>query len=153
MSRIDEPLAQFVQSGAAAIVGTASDDGDPHVTFGWAPRVRDGGATLEVFLDAGRAAPALADLRDNGRIAVTVADPVSYRAVQFKGRFAGTAPPTDADAVWVAAYREAFLVNTSLVGDPPGVIRNMWLDEVVRVWMTVERAFDQTPGPQAGKPL
>ena len=150
---IDDALAQFVQSGVAAVVGTASDDGAPHVSYGWAPRVVGEGSSLDVFLDAARSGQALADLRSNGRIAVTVGDPVSYRSIQFKGRFTGVGPPSEADEIWLAAYREAFLVNTSLVGDPPQVIHNMWLDEVVRISMSVERAFDQTPGPVAGLPL
>src|SRR5690606_25762358 len=104
-------------------------------------------------LDAARSGQALANLRSNGRVALTVGDPVSYRSIQFKGSFIGSGPPSEADEVWLAAYRESFLVNTSLVGDPPNVIHNMWLDEVVRVSMSVERAFDQTPGPVAGQPL
>jgi hypothetical protein len=151
--RIDGPLAEFVHSGVATIVGTASDAGRPHVAYGWGPRVREGGRTLDVFLDAPKAGQALEDLRSNGRIAVTMGDPVSYRSVQVKGRFSGASPPSDADEVWLAAYREAFLVNTSLVGDPPSVIRSLWLNEVVRVSLTVEQAYDQTPGPGAGRPL
>lgn len=151
---IDDALARFVQSGVAVIVGTTTDDGRPHAAYGWAPRVGDRGRSLSLFLDAPRADTTLADLQSNGRIAVTVGDPVSYRSVQFKGRFQESGEASDADAVWLAAYREAFLVNTSLVGDPPTVIRNLWLDgPAVRITMTVDRAFDQTPGPTAGQPL
>jgi hypothetical protein len=150
---IDEPLAQFVQSGLAAIVGTASDDGRPHIAYGWAPRISENGSGLDIFLDAARATQTLNDLESNGRIALTVADPVSYRSIQFKGRSNGWSAPSGGDAVWVAAYREAFLVNTSLVGDPVAIIRNMWLDEFVRVGTIIERAFDQTPGPAAGQAL
>ena len=49
--------------------------------------------------------------------------------------------------------REAFVVSTSLIGDPPEAIRGMWMDGIVRLAFRVERAFDQTPGPGAGKPL
>jgi hypothetical protein len=32
-------------------------------------------------------------------------------------------------------------------------VRNLWLDEVVRVTFAPEAAFNQTPGPEAGKRL
>lgn len=49
--------------------------------------------------------------------------------------------------------REAFVARTSLIGDSPDMVRSLWLDDVVRVAFEVEAAFDQTPGPEAGKPL
>ena len=121
--------------------------------WAWAPRVDDGGRRLHVLVDTARAGRTLANLRTNGRVAVTMGDPVSYRSVQFKGRFVADAPPNDSDMVWLAAYKEAFQVNTALVGDPPAVIQSLWLDEFVRVTMAVERGFDQTPGPRAGTSL
>ena len=153
MYRIDAGLKEFVESGVAVLVGTGSADGRPHVAQGWGPRVSDDGSTVDVFLDAARADQSLANLKANGRIAVTLAHPVSYRSVQFKGAFRDSREPDEADRSWVEQHRENFLVTTSLVGDPPWVIRGMWLDETIRISFEVERAFDQTPGPEAGKPL
>jgi hypothetical protein len=153
MFRIDEQLREFVESGLPAVVGTANPAGRPHVAYGWATRVLDDRATMEVFLDSARSERTLANLHTTGRIALTLADPVSYRSVQFKGVFRDSGEPSDADREWVQRGREAFATAVALIGDPPSVIRNLWLDDVVRVTFEVERAFDQTPGPEAGRPL
>lgn len=153
MFHIDEPLKDFLESGLAIIVGTASDDGYPHVMYGWGLRVHDDGQTLDVFVDTPRAANAMSDLAENGRIAVTVGEPVSYRSLQFKGTFSGSGEASGDDRAWVTEKREAFLVRASLIGDPPRAIRNLWLDDFHRISFRVERAFDQTPGPEAGRPL
>lgn len=123
------------------------------MTYGWGPRVRDDSSTIDVFLDEARAAQTLANARGNGRVAMTIADPVSVRSVQFKGTFIDAGEATDEDVAWVQRHREAFVVTTSLVGDPPAIIRGLWMDDVVRMSFRAELAFDQTPGPNAGQPL
>lgn len=153
MYRIDTPLKEWIESGVAVIVATGDASGRPQVRFGWGPRVHDDGSTIEVFIDAQRAKHTLENLQDNGRLAMTIADPVSYRSAQFKGTFRGSTEASSADHEWVQKHREEFLVTTALVGDPPESIRHMWLDEIVGVTFVVEQAFDQTPGPEAGKPL
>jgi hypothetical protein len=151
--RIDEPLKDFLESGLACIVGTASNDGWPRIVYCWGARASGGGNRLDVYLDRVRSEPTLANLQENGHIAVTVGDPVSYRSVQIKGAFVEWAYPTPDEEVWVKNSREAFIVRTSLVGDDPGLVRNLWFDEVVRITLAVEQGFDQTPGPGAGQPL
>ena len=81
---------------------------------------------------------------------MTVADPVSYRSAQLKGRFVDSGDPTEVDRTWVQRHRDMFLVATTLVGDSPTAMRNRWMDDTVRVTFRVERAFDQTPGKNAG---
>ena len=150
---IDADLKEFVESGVAVLVGTGDAERRPHVTYGWGPRVRDDGSTIDVFLDEPRSARTFANARANGRVAMTIADPVSVRSVQFKGAFIDDGSASGEDIAWVQRHREAFVVSTSLIGDPPNIIRSMWMDQVVRLSFRVETAFDQTPGPNAGKPL
>jgi hypothetical protein len=153
MYRIDDSLKEFVESPVAVIVGTGDDRGRPHVGGGWAPRVLDDRSTIELFLDTERAHFTLADLQANGRMAMTLADPVSYRSVQFKGTFTHSRPLTDADAEWVRSHREAFAAAIAIIGDPSAVIEGLWMDDITHVAFKVEAAFDQTPGPEAGRPL
>jgi hypothetical protein len=153
MYRIDADLKEFVESGVAAIVGTADLAGRPHVTYAWGPRVNEAGTGVALFIERARVGTTLANVRATGRIAFTVADPVSYRSVQLKGRLTDDGEADGADEAWVERHRESFSVSTALVGDPPETIRNLWMDDVVRLEFEVESAFDQTPGPGAGKPL
>lgn len=152
MFRIDKDLKEFLQGGVAVVVGTGDNSGRPQIAWGWGPRVLDA-STVEVFLDTERAEKTLANLEANGQIAVTFGDPVSYRSVQLKGTFKGSRPTTAPDIEWVNRHHDAFSATTALVGDPPETIRNLFLDDFVCVSFSVTRAFDQTPGPDAGKPL
>ena len=153
MFTVDDSLKEFVESGVAVLVGTGDANGRPHIAMGWGPRVHEGGRKVDVFLDAERADPSLSDLEANGRIAVTFAHPVQYRSVQLKGRFVEARDADAADQSRVEQHRNDFLVSTTMIGDPAHVIQGLWLDQVVRVTFSVETAFDQTPGPEAGKPL
>ena len=150
---IDDELKDFLESGVAVVVATADAQGRPHVSMGWGPRIHDDRTGVTVFLDAARAAPMLRNLQATGRIAMTVGAPVSYRSVQLKGRSTAVKEPDEADRAWVQRHREAFTTSTMLIGDPPQAIRNLWMPEVVRVDFEADAAFDQTPGPEAGRAL
>lgn len=150
---IDNELKELLESGVAATAATADEDGRPHLAIAWGPRVHPDGTAVTIFLEVARAEIALADLRTTQRIALTVADPVSYRSVQLKGRQLAVTEADDADRAWVQRHREAFMVTTALVGESPVAVRNRWMEDVLRVDFQVEQAFDQTPGPDAGKPL
>lgn len=150
---VSEELRELIESGVAVSVATADAAGHPHLNTGWGPRIGADGTTASVFIDRARMAPTADDLETTGRIAMTVGDPVSYRSVQLKGTALAVSDPGDEDREWVRRHREAFMVSIALIGDPPALGRNMWTDEVVRIDFTVEQAFDQTPGPDAGRPL
>jgi hypothetical protein len=152
MFRIDDSLKEFIESGVATLVGTGDSTGRPQIAYGWGPRVKDE-SSVEVFIDSARADKTLDNLRSNGRIAVTFAHPVSYRSVQLKGEFQAADEPDDEDREYVKQRREGFVTSTSLIGDPPETIRNIWLEDTVRIVFRADFAFDQTPGPNAGKPL
>ena len=153
MFTIDHDLKEYIESGVACLVGSGDRQGRPHIAQGWGPRVGEDGTSVDVFIDRPRSDRTLENLRENPRIAMTVAHPVTYRSVQLKGRYCDTGAPGEDDLAWVHRHRDEFLVSTTLIGDPPETIRKLWLDDVVRVSFDVERAFDQTPGPDAGKPL
>ena len=153
MFLIDDDVKELVESGVGVLVGTADAASRPHVTPGWGPRVLDDRRRIQLFLETARADQALADLTSNGRIAVTVAHPVSYRSAQFKGRYLGAAAASAEEEAWVQRHRDAFGSTTALIGDSPAAIRNVWTKAVFRIEIEVEAAFDQTPGPLAGRPL
>lgn len=154
MFRIDDELKEFIESGVAVVLGTASGERRPHVTYAWGPKVVHSGGTLHVFLERPRAEQAVANLEETRLAAVTFAEPVSYRSIQLKGRYRGMSAATADEDAWVQRHRDAFSSQTALIGDSPGVRRNAWMDaELLRFEIEVEAGYDQTPGPNAGYPL
>jgi hypothetical protein len=84
--RIDHELAKFLESGVSVILGTRDTGLKPELVRGWGPRVREGGRRLDICLALGAAEATLGNLRANGKLAMTVAHPCSYRSLQIKGR-------------------------------------------------------------------
>lgn len=152
MYELNDDVLEYLRGGIAVQVATATPTGRPQATNAWGPRW-NGDGTITLFLDTAAAGQTLANLAVNGKIAVITADPVSYRSIQFKGKWLSASQPTDEEREWVKRHRELFTTAMALVGDDPEAIRNRWLDEVTRVDFEVEAAFDQTPGPNAGLPL
>lgn len=153
MYRIDEQLKEFIESGVAVILGTADEAGRPEVSYVWGPRANAGDGSISLFLEEARSGRTLANAHATRRLAVTFADPVSYHSIQLKGTFTGVCAPDAEEDEWVQRHREAFATSTALVGDPQYGRRNYWMEGVLRIDMSVECAFDQTPGPNAGAPL
>jgi hypothetical protein len=151
--RIGDDVKEVLESGCAVVVGTASAAGRPESMYAWGPRLQEDGSTLSVFIERQRIPVTLANARETGLVAIIVADPVSYRSVQLKGRFLRTGEASAEDEAWVQRHRESFATAVALIGDPERATRNYWMDDVVRFDVAVERAFDQTPGPGAGRAL
>jgi hypothetical protein len=149
---LDEDSLEYLGSGIAVQIGTASDAGKPQIANAWGPRLNPDG-TMSVFVDTAAAGQTLANLAMNGKIAVITAHPISYRSMQFKGRWISAAQPSDEDPALVQRHRELFTSAVTLVGDNPESMRNRWLPETTRIDFAIEAVFDQTPGPAAGTEL
>lgn len=152
MYAIDADLEAFLLGGVACQVATADLEGRPQSGWAWGPRVNADGS-LTLFVETKRAARRLANLPLNPRVAAIFADPISYRSIQLKGTWLSTRGATEEDQAWVKRHRELFASNVVLIGEGPEAIRNMYMSDIIRIDMRVDAAFDQTPGPEAGKPL
>lgn len=153
MFEIADDLKGFIESDVGGLIGTVDGSGHPRVAYAWAPRVHEDRRSLSIYVDRERSEALLSGYEPGTQIAVTFTSAVSLRSIQIKGRFLGTDVPNSAERTWIERHLQAFVTSTSLVGDPPHVIRALSTDDQVRIDLTAERAFDQTPGPHAGQPL
>src|SRR5678816_226857 len=104
-----------------------------------------------VFLSAALSGNALADLRDNGQMALTVICPVDNRAIQIKGLWLGERRTGDDDRAFLSRYREALTDALGLVGVPRSVWHRISWWPAVALRMEVREVYVQTPGPSAGR--
>jgi hypothetical protein len=143
----------FFESGISVLVGTRDARLVPDAVRAVGARVEAGGEELTVFLPAATAAVALANVRDNGRIAVTFARPSDHRSFQLKGRVLRVAEATGADRDVVDLYRCGLAKEMAVIGLPPRLTLRLahWPAHAVR--LRVEGVFAQTPGPGAGAEL
>lgn len=97
----------------------------------------------------------LADLHDNGQIAVVFTEPSSNRTLQLKGQDARVTACDAADAELAERYLRGFVDEIAQLGFAAQVAHTLLGhdEERVAVHFTVAAAFEQTPGPAAGEPL
>jgi hypothetical protein len=146
-------LKEFAESSVAVTVGVNHPAHGPRLAGGWGFRLHPESERVEVFVDVRSSGEVVEALRTDGRIAVVLADPVSYRSVQFKGRVIEIGEPSPLDRAWVARTRELYTAGLALIGEAPAVSRNRWTEDVIRVAFAVTDVFDQTPGANAGRRL
>jgi len=150
---IDETLARFLQEGLAIHVGTRDAQLAPSGARVTAARVDASGADLVVFLPQPAAPHVLPNLQANGQAAVVFVRPVDDRSCQVKGTFLGVGPATADDRAFVERQWDAFMAGLERVGIPRAIFAGflLWPSLAIRIRATA--VFDQTPGPNAGRPL
>ena len=150
---ISADTAAFLESGLSVLVGTRDARFQPECVRAVGVRVEAGGAELTVFVPAATGTRTVANLRENGRIAVFLGRATDHASLQVKGTVLAVAEATPGDRAAVDRYRAALAEQLGPVGVPPRWILRMshWPAHAVR--LRVEQVFRQTPGPGAGAPL
>jgi hypothetical protein len=145
--------AAFLESGLSVIVGSRDGRLQPECVRAVGVRVEPGGRELTVFVPDATGARTLANLRDNGRVAVFVSRALDHSSLQVKGTALSVAPAAGPDRAFLDRYRAALAEQLGPVGVPPRWVFRMshWPAHAVR--LRVEQLFRQTPGPGAGAPL
>lgn len=143
----------FLQSGVSITVGTRNDRLLPECCRAMGSRVEEDGRELTVFLPAGTAEQSVANLRDNGRIAVCFSRAGDHRSLQIKGTVVSVREAAEPDRQHILRYRRALAEAWGVIGVPPQITLRLahWPCHAVRV--RVEAVFNQTPGPGAGAAL
>ena len=150
---IGAELKEFLESGISVLVGSRDRLLVPEAIRGFGLRVEADGRELVVFVPDAWGGRTLANLRDNGRIAVGAARPRDHRSVQIKGSVVEIRPGDDDDRALLEGYRERLVDHFGAIGFPPRILHRLaaWPCHAVR--LAVEALFEQTPGPRAGTPL
>jgi hypothetical protein len=150
---IDDDFRRLITYGVSVVVGTHDDNLVPEICRAWGPDIQ-ADDSIELFLDKLPAAQTLENLKQNGLIAVTFTRPATHGSIQLKGRCRDIRPrgPRPDETERIARHREAFVQEVLAYGIPEHVTRGEWTSEVVWMSFVAEEAFDQTPGPVAGRP-
>ena len=150
---ISAELASFLESGVSVLVGTRDARCVPDAMRGLGVRVERGGTEVTVWLPAATAGRALANLRDNRRLAVCFSQVADHRSMQLKGAVLEVREATADERPIIERHRSLLLEMLHGAGVPPRVVLrlNAWPAHAVR--FRVEGVFVQTPGPGAGARL
>lgn len=149
---LSEEVAAFASEGHSALVGTRDARHVPAVQRALAVRADAASGEVTVLLPVATEDGMLANLRDNGRIAVTLAA-TDHRSVQIKGRVLEIAAAGAEDRAHLERFRSEMAREWAEFGVPRRITLSLahWPCHAVR--FRAERVFVQTPGPGAGEPL
>lgn len=108
---------------------------------------------VTVFLPAVLAADTLANLRDNGQMALTLVRPSDHGSIQLKGTWVGERRTDEKDRAFLERYRDALEEELNVVGVPRSIWNRLVWWPCVALRMQLRDVFVQTPGPGAGRRL
>jgi hypothetical protein len=155
-----EPLlkpaeAHFVQGGVSISVAARTADLSPVMARALGCRVTPDRREITIFLSRSIAASVLECLEDNGAIAVVFTLPSTHQTLKLKATDARLLEIDPADLGLIQDYRRKFALDLASMGHTPEFAAAVvpMMDDLVAVRFTPSAAFDQTPGPAAGKAL
>lgn len=150
---IHDDLLELFASGVDVYVATRSADHVPDSQLGMGLWVHADRKSATVYVETAQAATTLANLRDNGEIAVTACHAPDHRTVQLKGRVCEVRDSTEADRAIQEICRSALIDAFAVIGIPRALTRSLpwWPSTAIR--FEVRDIFTQTPGPRAGERL
>lgn len=150
---IPPELVPFLESGLSTLIGTRDASGLPECLRAVGVRVLPDRACVRVYLPVATAARTVANLRDNGRIALALSMPPTDRTVQLKGQVRALREAVEGDRSELDALFASFVAHLAAVGLPSRVTQRIARWPAWAVDVAVEEIFVQTPGPRAGSRL
>jgi hypothetical protein len=140
---LDGPSIMYLATRNAAL--------EPSSVLAFGLQTAGDGREVTVFVPAVLSPFTLANLRDNGQMAVTLVRPTDHRSLQIKGTWLGERRTDDDDRAFLMRYRDEILQEMGLVGVPRSAWRRVAWWPSVALRMEVRDVFVQTPGPSAGR--
>jgi hypothetical protein len=153
---LDEEQASFIQGGVSMVAASCDARHVPSIGRVAGCRVAADRRRVTVILAASQAPQLLADIRANRRIAVVFSRPSTHRSFQLKSDNA-TARPLERDELGVVhRHIDAFAADIALLGHDLPRARALLAcaeEDLIAIDFTPDAAFEQTPGPSAGKQI
>lgn len=152
---LSDQVVAFIESGVSIVMGVAWPKGQARTGRALAARAVKDGTIRLVYAEVGNAA-ITASAVAGGPIAVTFSAPLSHRTVQIKGFFSRAEELHLEDENCVRKQTDSFAATLAAVGEPPRFVQAFcdYRSSPLRVLsFPAQEAFEQTPGPGAGRSL
>ena len=155
LSPIGPDQAALMRGRVSIIVGSRDAQLWPHLMRAVGCRLSPDHRRVTVLMPLAGSQPVLDDLRDNGRIAVVFCVPSTNLTLQLKGDDASVTSCGPDDHELAERYLQGFVDEIGQLGFAADVAHTILGHggDLVAVHFSVAAAFDQTPGPAAGRAL
>ena len=148
---------EMIARGVSTIAASRDFQMRPSIMRAVGCVLEDDGVSVTVYLWRPQSRQLLQDLAATGHIAVVFSEPISHRTVQLKAlKIEETRAATDADKPALARYLRSMQHEIGLIGFPSAYTNAMLhyrFEDLVAVRFVPTLAYDQTPGPKAGRDL
>jgi hypothetical protein len=150
-------LRRFLERASIAYAGSRSRELVPHFHWvcGWL--VEPDQTSIAFLVSEPFGERLLQDTAECPRLALTVEHIGPHETYQFKGAFAGTRPPGEAERAAFEACRERAIRDITAIETrfdfPRETLARYYGEPALVVLLRVEEVFLQTPGPGAGRRL
>src|SRR5262245_19469638 len=156
VSPIDDAMFGLLRRRVSIIVASRDAAHRPHLMRALAIRVGTDRARVTVLMTRTTSRAVLDDIVANGVIAVVVSEPSTHATAQLKGHDAVVEPIVSGDLALIEAHAERFADEIAMGGFSRPLAHAI-LDrgdgDFAAVSFTPTQAFDQTPGPRAGRAI
>jgi len=147
---LPDELVTLIQGGVSLLMGTCSDDLIPESVRCAGLRVWPCACKLTVLVPKGTGEITIANLRSNGRVALTMSQIETHRTLQVKGSVPDIRDGGEEDHALCLRYAPKLRKALAWVGLPEGVTSGLSLWPAWAVDVDILQVFAQTPGPMAG---
>lgn len=152
---LPDDVLDFIQSGVSVIVGVVGPDGRAQAGRALASRVVGGGAIRLMYPAEGNAA-ITTSAQSRGPIAVTYSAPISHRTIQVKAASSRPEQLEPEDRISLESQVDAFAGVLRALGFPPPFVKSFCDNRSKSICVlsfVPQEAYEQTPGPGAGRAL
>jgi hypothetical protein len=154
---LDAEHARFIVETAVSYALSSRDaDNRPSIAKAAACRISADRRRLTMLVDQQLAADVVRDLRAGAPLAAVFSEPSTHRTLQVKGLRAEVGGVTPADREFARQHLEATVAHLVPLGYEADGIRTYFShqpEQLVAVSFVPTAAFEQTPGPDAGRKL
>ncbi len=154
---LDEASARFIAEQAVSMALSSRDARlRPSISKAAGVRISADRCRVTVLVDQQLGADVVRDLRAGHPLAAVFSEPATHRTVQLKAARAELLPVTPADREAARQHFEATVAHVAPLGYDEAGIRCYFAhqpEQLVAVSFVPTAAFEQTPGPGAGRPL
>lgn len=140
----------LVAGGASLVVATRDRERATHIARAVGVIASASRRAVTVYLPTATAAAVLADVGDNGALAVVLSRPSDSRTLQLKGRVTQVRDAAPGEREPIERWREAFADQLDQIGVAATVAARLACWPAVALSVEVDSVFDQSPGPGAG---
>ena len=151
---IPQEVIDFIHSSHFGYVGSRDESMAPTVRRCWGTTVNDTKEVMIAYVVQAQYEQMLKNLNDNGRVSLTLVGWPSFRSYQLKGQFLRARAMTPDEVAFQQQYREnPMSIIREDYGYPSEMAELYVYHADMAIEFKVEKIFNQTPGPGAGKAI